>query len=241
MDLTLEQFNSKYPTIKDLTKIWKIVKWNPLDPASPNPALLKGSAQAQNDNAASASSRSSASSSASSVVSENGGYPTPAPSPAPSMASSSSSTAASGISTTTSYSKKDLRWSQLDTILIDDSPSKAVLKPYNHLHIMSWKPPTRSAFTSPSAYGAPITSSSSKTQDRSDNCLLQAVAMLERLRRHTNVSAAIRSGQFQGLILDERGDAWAKEGVEVLNKKGIKHPKDFDSTWAKRVLAVSDT
>lgn len=226
MDLTLEQFHSKFPTIKDLNKVWRILKWDPVDPAAPNPALLQ---QHNQDNVPS-----SGASATSSKSSNNGGGYHPSPSPAPSSVSSSS---------TATYTKKDLRWSQKDTVLIDDTPSKASLQPFNHLAIPSWKPPNKigiptsdpSRGSYPSYNGGMIGPGEHKT----DTCLVQLVGMLERLRYHTNVSAAIKSSQFEGLGRDERADSWAKFGFEILQKKGIKAVKDFDSTWAIRTLQVS--
>lgn len=232
MDLTLEQFNAKYPTIKDLNKPWRILRWNPIDPASPNPALLR-----QTSENVPPSSASSVSSSQASDV-RNGVHPPP--SPAPSSVSSASASTAS----TATYTKKDLRWSQLDTVLIDDTPAKASLQPFNHLCIPSWKPPSKegiSSLSSGSSSYMPYNGGMvGPGEYKIDTCLVQIVAMLERLRHHSNVSAAIRSSQFEGLGRDERGDAWAKAGFGVLKAKGIKAPKDFDSTWAVRVLHVSD-
>lgn len=207
MDLTLEQFHSKFPTIKDLNKVWRILKWNPVDPASPNPALLQPQGHS---------------------------VPSPAPSPAPSSVSSAS---------TATYTKKDLRWSQRDTILIDDTPSKASLQPFNHLSIPSWKPPSKIGVPPAGSRGASYPSNNGGMmgpgEHKVDTCLVQLVGMLERLRHHTNVSAAIKSCQFEGLGKDERGDSWARLGFDVLKKKGIKPVKDFDSTWSIRVLQVS--
>lgn len=229
MDLTLEQFHAKFPTIKDLTKIWRILKWNPLDPASPNPALILNNgttATAQNGR------MSSGASDTSSHHSANGHFPSPSPSPAPSVASSSSTLS------TASYTNKDLRWSQRDTILIDDTPSKASLQPHNHLCIPSWKPPTKTGIM-PDPSGFPYGGRDGPGIPKPDTCLLQVIAMLDRLRCHTNVSAAIRGGQFEGLGRDEKGEAWAKAGIEILKGKGIRPTKDFDPTWATRVLSVS--
>lgn len=227
MDITLEQLNSKYPTIKDLTKVWRILKWDPLDPASPNPALLQRQDPANHGHSSSASVSSSRSS-------NNGDVYQPAPSPAPSMASSTST------STTATYSKKGLRWSQLDTILIDDTPTKASIQPHNHLSIPSWKPPNKIGI--PFSNGRDSYNNGGMMgpgETRNDTCLVQLVGMLERLRYHTNVSAAIRSSQFDGLGRDQRGDTWANFGFQVLKTKGIKPVNDFDSRWAIRVLGVS--
>lgn len=227
MDITLENVNSKYPTVKDLNKVWRILKWDPLDPASPNPAPLQDQVVNQVP--------SSGASVSSSRASNNGDVYTPSPSPAPSTASSTS---------TATYTKKDLRWSQMDTILIDDTPSKASLQPNNHLSIPSWKPPNKIGLpsSSPNGYDSYPSYNGGMVgpgEHKIDTCLVQLVGMLERLRLHTNVSAAIRSCQFDGLGRGERGDVWAKSGFDVLKSKGIKAVKDFDSTWAIRTLQVS--
>ncbi|KAK9898149.1 hypothetical protein P389DRAFT_29787 [Cystobasidium minutum MCA 4210] len=228
MDLTIEQYHSKYQGIKDLTKVWRILRWDPMDPASPNPALLQNNGTA-NGRTPAAQPRTS-NPRPENEHNKQHRYPTPAPSPAPSMASSSSS--ASTLSTT-SYKKKDLQWSQLDTILVDDTPSKASLQPFNHLCIPSWKPPTKAGTISDT--GSPFHSNNDPL--RPDNCLVQIVAMLDRLRCHTNVSAAIQASHFQGLGFGEKADMWAKKGFEVLKSKGIKASKDMDIHWATRVLS----
>lgn len=226
MDLTMEQFHSKFPTIKDLNKVWRILKWDPVDPAAPNPALLQQ--QSMNNVPSSGASVSS------SMSSNNGDAYNPAPSPAPSSVSSAS---------TATYTKKDLRWSQKDTILIDDTPLKASLQPFNHLSIPSWKPPSKIGIPTSDPRGSSYPSYNEGMvgpgEYKTDTCLIQVVGMLERLRYHTNVSAAIKSSQFEGLGRDERADSWAKFGFEILEKKGIKAVKDFDSTWAIRTLQVS--
>lgn len=136
-------------------------------------------------------------------------------------------------------SNEDTHWSQLDTILIDDTTSKAALQPYNHLHISSMVQPSKItglSSISSSPYSQVHGGGASQIDYKPDTCLVQIVAILEKLKFQSNVSNAIMSGQIEGLNEGEEGEAWAKAGFEILKEKGIKVTRDFDGTWAERVL-----
>jgi len=184
LDLTPEQMMAKFSAVKDLSKIWRELRWTPTNSASPLTP--------------------------SSTMSKEAG-------------------------------KKDSCWSQLDTILIDDTPSKAALQPYNHLHITSMVQPSKisglSALSS-SSYG-PNGAEAESNEFKPDTCLVQIVGKLEKLRHESNVSAAIAAGQYAES--GDEGEAWAKAGFEVLRERGIKATRDYDGQWAMRVLRVSST
>lgn len=160
MDLTQEQYIGKFPTIKDLSKIWSSVRWT-----------VPGSS-----------------------VNEDGQPKQVTTEP----------------------------WDQRDTILLDDSPGKTFLQPYNHLHIPSWKPSELSQHATAA----------------NDNCLLQVIGILSDLRNHTNVSSAIMSGSYNGLGKGDVSYAWKERGVKVCKGLDIAVKKDFDPLWSDRLLKV---
>lgn len=151
----------------------------------------------------------------------------------------SAANTSSSVSSKRDIKEKALRWSQLDTILIDDTPSKAALQPYNHLPISSMVQPSKMnglSAVSSSPYMQANGAGSGQSEYKPDTCLVQIVAILEKLRYQSNVSNAIMLGQAKGLNEGEDGDEWAKAGFEVLKEKGIKVTRDFDGTWAQRVV-----
>lgn len=180
LGLTPEQMKAKFSTVKDLSQIWRELRYIPHAstsvPCVPNPASKEAI-------------------------------------------------------------RKINRWSQLDTILIDDTPSKAALQPYNHLHITSMVRPSK--LSGLSSYSNTAGNGTGTSDCKPDTCLVQIVAILENLRYHSNISHAIASGDFGGLGEGEQGEIWAKEGFEILKAKGMKVTRDFDKTWTKRVLQLS--
>jgi hypothetical protein len=234
MDLTAEQFNSKYPTIKDLTKLWtnKAIRWTPdglhtlPKPSNGATPATQASTAAASDDAADAAAT----------------HPSPSPSPAPSSSYLSSATSAGSNAQETpaapALKKKDLKWSQLDTVLIDDSPSKACLQPHNHLAITSWKPLNR-----PPKSPAPHLFNSSPGNNSieasaPDTCLLQLVGILDDLKNYSNVSATINSNSYEDLGRGDMQHAWRDKGTEILKDLDIKVKQDFDPLWAVRALRV---
>lgn len=196
MDLTAEQYNSKFPTIKDLNKVWNALRY---DPATDNTISV---------NSAGLASRTST--------------------PAPASASASASGSA----------KKGDAWSQYDTVLLDDSASKTALQPYNHLLIPAWKHQKFTNLNVPTSGAPPAV----------DNCLLQAIGILEELRHQSNVSNAVMSNNFR--IWNNAGYAnrdsnpnaartWEKAGRKVCEKLGIEIKENFDSLWPRKHLIVS--
>lgn len=183
LDLTPEQMMAKFSAVKDLSKIWRLLRWTLMSSASPPRSPTMPSKEAV---------------------------------------------------------KKGSCWSQLDTILIDDTPSKAAMQPYNHLHITSMVQPSKISglsSLSSSSYG-PSGAEAGSTEFKPDTCLVQIIGILEELRYESNISAVIASGEYSGLGNGEEGEAWAKAGFEVLKEKGIKAARDYDGKWAKRVLKV---
>lgn len=110
-------------------------------------------------------------------------------------------------------------WSQYDTVLIDDSPHKAVLQPSNHLCVPEF---------------------AKKDLDKSDDpALLSVVGVLEALRAQSNVSACLREGawiQGSGELKEPR--QWALEGQAALRDLRIKATAEYDAAWVKRVHKV---
>lgn len=181
LDLTPEQMMAKFSAVKDLSKIWRLLRWE----FAAVPPSLRPPKRSQK-----------------------------------------------------AASKDDLCWSQLDTILIDDTSAKAVLQPYNHLHITSMVQPSKMNGLSTHTSSSHLPVSGVQSEYRPDTCLVQIVAMLEKLRYQSNVSNAIMLGEVKGLDEGEEGDAWAKAGFEILKEKNIRATRDFDSNWAERVLNV---
>lgn len=187
MDLTDEQYNSKFPTVKDVSKVWKSLAWTP-------PSAVKP------------------------------------PDAADELSSVSSSALSNGDTEEPkgkNWSYEHLHWTQYDTILVDDAPDKACLQPHNHMQISAYKP-----------YNINVAAAGPGAAMK-DNALLQLVAMLEKLKSHSNVSAAIRSGIFAGLGRGGVASDWAHKGKDILIRKGIIVTENFDRAWADRVLGVS--
>lgn len=115
------------------------------------------------------------------------------------------------------------KWSQMDTILVDDSPGKACLQPYNHIIIPPFNANNFKSFNS----------------SESDHCLIQLIGMLAELKLHTNVSSAIKSGTFSGLGKGDVQYSWKRRGEDVCKSLGIPMKKEFDRTWSDRLLSVS--
>ena len=70
--------------------------------------------------------------------------------------------------------------------------------------------------------------------------LLQMVGALEQLKYQSNVSAALRSGRYEGIGKTSAGSQLERLGRMTLEKLDIRCKKDFDRGWATRVLTVSD-
>ena len=202
MDLTDEQFHAKFPTVKDLEKVWKALPWTP-------PTAYKPPSAADDL------------SSASSAASSNG---------------DADEDGAGGKGKKWSY--RDTHWSQYDTILVDDSPDKACLQPYNHLQIPAYKPHNLQTANQQHQYNGPR-GMSGRGGAGQDTCLLQLVGMLDALRCHTNVSRAINAGHFHGLGVGDVQHAWTKKGKDVLIRAGITVSENFDRGWSNRLLGVS--
>lgn len=118
-------------------------------------------------------------------------------------------------------------WSQYDTLLVDDTAGKACLQPYNHVQIPSFKP-----------FPAPGSGFTGRLDD-DDTVLLQCIGLMEQLRLHDNVSAALRSGKYGGLGRTPVGEQWQQLGLQALQRLKIPVQQNFDRTWANRVLEVS--
>jgi len=93
------------------------------------------------------------------------------------------------------------RWSQSNTVLIDDSMYKAAKQPYSHLEIPEYLGPAKSKQTG---------------QDK-DDVLGQVVAFLEEARRSDDVSRFIKQTKFK--MNSEQGWDWEKGQRLVRDSK----------------------
>lgn len=114
------------------------------------------------------------------------------------------------------------KWSQRDTLLIDDSLHKAVLQPSNHLCVPE--------------FTLPLAQTPGLTEDRG---LLRVIGVLEALRLQGNISACLSEG---GWVSDggrlKSPLYWEREGRAALARLGIAAAPDFDKDWVKRVRSA---
>ena len=132
------------------------------------------------------------------------------------------------------YAIERERWSQCDTVLIDDSPHKAVLQPNNHLYIPEYfLADARAESLEPNC-------SSPERQPTQDVALLRVIGVLEALKEQSNISACLEEGAW--LAEDGRlrsQDDWEAAGRATLARLGIGAKPSFDDTWPSRVKSVS--
>lgn len=122
---------------------------------------------------------------------------------------------------------KSETWSQYDTVLVDDSPAKAVLQPNNHLCVpeFTWEAATQKEEVAPRP---------------ADRQMLHVIGKLEALRSQSNISACLKDGKWSGEGGDKPGSTyWEQKGRIAYKKAGISPGMGtYDSDWVIRVREV---
>ena len=127
-----------------------------------------------------------------------------------------------------SETSSEEKWSQKDTVLIDDSPHKAVLQPSNHLCIPEYTLSAGRAF-------------SENRSTVEDTALLEVIGILEALREQSNISACLKEGAWvakDGELKSQKD--WEAAGRATLDRLGIAAKSQYDEKWVVRAKEVSD-
>ncbi|KAG5638612.1 hypothetical protein H0H81_011502 [Sphagnurus paluster] len=124
------------------------------------------------------------------------------------------------------------------TLLLDDSPAKAILQPYNHIVVGDYTQESRAHDLRVHAPDTPETTPTPFPRG-CDDTLLAVVGILDTIKSQTNVARWIRFGGLQLRESDQHGlqqepwfqrsevrEHWRVKGVRVLAELGIRVAAD---------------